>query len=183
MSNSQKRKHRSTKEKLRVIAKNVVDRLSKEGFVVHQKETDYSIYLKIDYGVLGVMRISNHDSKQGLVCRYNMRIDKNWYHVNTFPNNPGFVEEFFTINQLGLDTLVMRLLSNRRQKILHLGSREAYYFLMGKACSRLSETKTYIRVDNFVNACKDCIRKRKSKLKKKYDRKTKKKGQKRKENC
>lgn len=65
----------------------IINTLKRHGIVIQRYDdvTTNSLYLKLDYGVLKSIRISDHDSKDPLHCLYNLQHDlrKRYYDKQT----------------------------------------------------------------------------------------------------
>lgn len=78
-----KRQREKEENALNKITNELISLLLKEGFIIQRYDaysTD-SIYLKLDYGMCNSIRISNHEGKQHLNYKYNLRADINSYQV------------------------------------------------------------------------------------------------------
>ena len=62
---------------MKCIEKKIINYLSNLGISIHiyHAFSTNSIYIKLDYGVLGSIRISDHDGKERYKYKYNVRTD------------------------------------------------------------------------------------------------------------
>ena len=78
---------------MKCIEKKIINYLSNLGISIHiyHAFSTNSIYIKLDYGVLGSIRISDHDGKERYKYKYNVRTDiKEYYEENNrkyYPSN------------------------------------------------------------------------------------------------
>ena len=64
----------NTQERIYALANCIEQTLLARGYIIHRKEavTTNSIYIKVDYGVGGSIRISDHKGKSSLKYRFNL---------------------------------------------------------------------------------------------------------------
>ena len=98
--------------KLREIAQYIEYKLLKQGFIIHRYDSysTCSIYLKLDYGVMNSIRISDHKGKKHLSYRYNIengikiarwyKDDKGFWRYNC-PNNKEEIDKLIEIIMTG----------------------------------------------------------------------------------
>jgi hypothetical protein len=98
------------------IAKRIIKVLKREGAVVHRYDafTSNSIYIKIDAGIVGTVRISDHLSNKGrkkLGYRYNLLTNLDEFYVQKEPN----VRYFYPTQDL--DIMIGNILARREAKL------------------------------------------------------------------
>lgn len=94
------------------IAKRIIRVMKREGAIVHRYDarSSNSIYIKIDAGIVGTIRISDHLSTGGrkkLGYRYNLLTNLNEFHINKVPN----VRYFYPTKDL--DIMIGNILARR----------------------------------------------------------------------
>ena len=101
--------------KIQNTASLVIDRLSKEGVVIHRydsKKTN-TIYLKLDKGALGTVRISDHHKRDAnYTPRYNIVESSNFY-TDTSGDYPRTYSNLDDVNYI-----VRKILKDRRALML-----------------------------------------------------------------
>ena len=102
---------------MRHIADDIVRRLKAEGITVQRYDamTSKSVYLKLDYGVLKTVRISDHKSKKHLLYRYNLGDD-----VRTRRYDRATQRFFYPIHDV--DGMVRQILRDRDDKRRRYGN-------------------------------------------------------------
>lgn len=105
--------------KLKKTAKWVIQQLKKEGFIVQRYDSfsTNSIYLKLDYGVMNSIRISDHRGKKYLSYRYNMLTC--CPELIASRDKEGFVKYYFPINEH--EVLIKKILYDRQVKLGRMG--------------------------------------------------------------
>ena len=103
--------------KLNDIATYIEDKLLKQGFIIHRYDSysTNSIYLKLDYGVMNSIRISDHKGKQHLSYKYNIEYGikvAKWYK-----DDRGFWRYNCPNTQKEIDKLIEIILENKFMKI------------------------------------------------------------------
>ena len=103
----------------------IINALKAEGVIIqyYQSMTSQSVYLKLDYGVLKSVRISNHNGKAHLKYRYNIqsnirkrrydRQDKRFYYPTSDAN-----------------IMIEQILKDRNDKISRYGQAKYNRFMM-----------------------------------------------------
>lgn len=94
--------------KLKDISQYIEVKLLEQGFIIHRYDSysTNSIYLKLDYGVMNSIRISDHKGKQHLSYKYNIESgvkvakwykDKRGFWRYNCPTTPTAIDELITI--------------------------------------------------------------------------------------
>lgn len=96
--------------------------LKKHGIIIQRYNsiTTNSTYLKLDYGVLNTVRISDHAGKKKLHYRYNIQSDLKQYRYD--PANKRF---YYPDNQL--DNLIKQILGDRFDRKTKYGDQYEIY--------------------------------------------------------
>lgn len=97
----------------------LIKQLKKEGIVIQHYSaiTTNSAYIKLDYGVLNSIRISDHKGKKHLKYKYNIQTDTTW--LKPWINDAGRL--FYPAKDI--DKLVQRILLDRLSKQARYGDR------------------------------------------------------------
>ena len=100
------------------VANKVVKKLKDKGFLISQyyAKTSKSIYLKIDYGVCGGIRISDHKGKKKYKYKFNL-IEQ--YKGKKQINDKGFVRFFYDYSNT--EKLVNDIANEKKIKIIKYG--------------------------------------------------------------
>lgn len=114
----QKKRHRQQKH-LDSLAAYIIRELKKEGITIQRYDSysSMSIYLKLDFGVLNSIRISDHDGKKHLAYRYNLLT-----HLSKFQwqrTEQGWPRYFFPNNQV--NEMLAKIKQDRMVKMAVLG--------------------------------------------------------------
>ncbi|WP_334427195.1 MULTISPECIES: hypothetical protein [unclassified Levilactobacillus] len=114
-----RRKHKD--KAVRRVANTMVRFFQSYGIKVmrYNSYSTSSIYLKLDYGMLYTMRISDHRGKKGLNYRYN--IIKGFHGQRYEPTDWGWKREFIAINPDKLNRMCVDILTMRADKLRKLG--------------------------------------------------------------
>ena len=104
--------------KLNDIATYIENKLLEQGFIIHRYDsyTTNSIYLKLDYGVMNSIRISDHKGKQHLSYKYNIEYGikvAKWYK-----DDRGFWRYNCPNTQNEIDRLIDMILDDKFNKII-----------------------------------------------------------------
>lgn len=102
-----------------------VDKLLASGYIVHRYSavTTNSEYLKVDYGVAGSIRISDHVGKSHLHYRFNLQCERNDARVQLEHTNV-CIRYYF--GALAVDMLLKKVSDFREQRIRQYGSMPEY---------------------------------------------------------
>lgn len=117
------------KVRSREIIENVRDILIKElkaaGFkiMLYESTTTNSIYLKLDYGVMHSIRISDHEGKKHLQYRYNVLTTVTGFDKRKSPQ--GWERFYYSPYLVG--ELIKVLKSRRSAKIMVMGEKKKRY--------------------------------------------------------
>jgi len=102
----------------------IINTLKQHGIVIQRYNsiTSNSVYLKLDYGVLKSIRISDHPSKKHLHYRYNLQRDlsKNRYDKAT-------KRFFYPVSDV--DKMIQQILSDRNDKKKRFGANYERYMM------------------------------------------------------
>ncbi len=114
-------RHSGKNRKVRQVADTMVHFFQSQGIKVMRYDaySTSSIYLKLDYGMLYTMRISDHPGKKYLRYRYN--IIKGYHGRRYEPTDWGWNREFIAINPDKLNKMCLDILRMRVSKIRQLG--------------------------------------------------------------
>lgn len=108
---------RTNEEMIKCAADYLVAEFKKQGFTVlrYDAMTSLSVYLKLDDGVSGSIRISDHEGKKHLRYRYNLIKDSNLYKKE----DKGVTRYFFPMREIKL--LVDKVVYDRNQLYMKFG--------------------------------------------------------------
>ena len=103
--------------KLKEIAQYLENKLLEQGFIIHRYDSysTNSIYLKLDYGVMNSIRISDHKGKQYLSYKYNIECGikvAKWYK-----DDRGFWRYNCPNTQQEIDKLIEIIIDNKNNKL------------------------------------------------------------------
>lgn len=114
-----KRAHKD--KKVEWVASTLVHFFQGQGIKVMRYDaySTSSIYLKLDYGLLYTMRISDHTGKEYLNYRYN--VTKGYQGVPRRPTKWGWDREFISFNRNRLNEVCLEILRMRAKKVSCLG--------------------------------------------------------------
>ena len=117
----QHHKQRRKDKKLYQIAGTMVSFLRRNGVHIMRYDavTTNSIYLKLDYGVLYSLRISDHPGKRHLGYRYN--VTKGYDGPRYGDSKYTWQREYYSTKSDDLNDLCLRILAMREAKILKDG--------------------------------------------------------------
>lgn len=113
------KKHLEKEEReVNKIANKLVDILLNEGFIIQRYDaySTNSIYLKLDYGVCNTIRISDHQGKQHLFYKWNLRGDISGYQVR----RSNFTMYLYPFKNL--ERLVNDIKKDKEKKLIKYGS-------------------------------------------------------------
>ena len=103
-------------ERIANIEQLMVEKLLQNGFkvMIYYSRTTRSIYIKVDFGILDTIRISDHDvPKHKRACEYNIVPDIYSYPQVRMQDGKKFV--YATDDDIGVTTITTMLLSKRRK--------------------------------------------------------------------
>lgn len=110
---------------IKETAHKIIDTLKAEGVIIqyYQSITSESVYLKLDYGVLKSVRISNHHGKSHLKYRYNIQsnITKRRYDRQ---------DKRFYYPMSDANIMIEQILKDRNDKISRYGQAKYNEFMM-----------------------------------------------------
>ena len=108
---------RVVKMKLKEIAQYIENKLLEQGFIIHRYDSysTNSIYLKLDYGVMNSIRISDHKGKQHLSYKYN--IESGVKVARWYKDNRGFWRYNCSTSQKEIDKLIEIILDDKNNKL------------------------------------------------------------------
>lgn len=116
------------------LASYIIENLLAADFVIQRYDaySTNSIYLKLDYGVMNSIRISNHTGKQYLKYRYNIgsNIKKFQNKIDKYPR--------FYYPEKQVDRMLDKIISDRDEKIRKYGNLR-YHFYMEENKTKNSE--------------------------------------------
>ena len=118
------------------MAKRIVQYLNKRGFIAkeHHSRTSKSIYIKIDNGVIPVIRVSDHKRVNDGNCKYN--VIKN-YKGPKYEIVKGKMKKYYTFKNLA--NLITDIELERHNKIMTLGYSNYRNILEGKKTGRYNK--------------------------------------------
>lgn len=122
------------------VAEYIIAHLKSEGVIV-QRYNAYStdsIYLKFDYGRAWSLRLSDHKGYSHLHYRYNLLAS---VKVNDMPVGSA-LRYFGKIDKPSVDTMIERILENRKKKLYYLGKKE-YINQMKQMYTKYKSTKGF----------------------------------------
>lgn len=105
-----------TMELLNRCAEYIVQALAAEGVVIQRYDsyTTNSIYMKLDYGVINSLRISDHKGKKHLAYRYNILTTCGNGTRYSFTTAKGHERFFLPLHEV--DILIAKILYDRKGK-------------------------------------------------------------------
>lgn len=105
-------------------AQQVIDELKSHGIIIQRYDsvTSASIYLKLDYGVLKSIRISDHPSKKHLHYRYNLQSDLS---NNRYDRS----QQRFFYPLHDIQSMIRQILSDRNDKKSRYGNQYNAYMM------------------------------------------------------
>jgi hypothetical protein len=95
------------------LASKIIRTLKREGAVIHRYDahSSNSIYIKIDAGICGSIRISDHKGKKHLAYRYNLLTNIKEFDVIKEP----YVRYFYPADDI--DIMIGNIIAYRQEKI------------------------------------------------------------------
>lgn len=99
------------------IANYISQKLLQQDFIIHKYEaySTCSIYLKLDYGVLNSIRISDHNGYEHLNYKY--VILQNCYKIGWHKTKFGYWQYQCSANIQDIDNLINIIIANRQYKM------------------------------------------------------------------
>lgn len=131
-----------SKQRAEEFARYIQDRLLNKEYTVHRcdsKTTD-SIYLKVDYGVGGGVRISDHKGRQRINYRFNLRVDCSGRGIDSRLSETGDKHYY---NYDSIDRLVDDLIKFRESRV------KVYGGLCGYIDKVKREKRDWNKTDEF----------------------------------
>lgn len=115
------RRSRHQDRNVQSVADTMVHFFQSQGIKVmrYKAYSTSSVYLKLDYGMLYTMRISDHPGKKYLRYRYN--IIKGYHGERYIPTEWGWNREFIAISRERLNTMCLDILRMKSKKVQQLG--------------------------------------------------------------
>lgn len=119
------------------VADYAIEIMKGQGVVVqrYDAKSTQSIYLKFDYGIANSLRISDHEGRNKLTYKYNIRGDIEKYH---FHGKGATEANFYPLTDV--DACLKKILLARYSKIAGLGLSK-YKQLMDDTVSKMAESK------------------------------------------
>jgi|SRR5690625_6035525 len=148
-----RRRENKNRQKRKVIestANYLIDNLKREGIVIQKYESmgTLSIYLKLDYGVLNSIRISDHKGKKHLSYKYNiLTICPKPISTRNKTRYGHVIRHYFPMNKK--QELFKKILQDRSAKILSYGQRN-YQKFMDKQLTQNRGKKGFWRSSKIV---------------------------------
>lgn len=129
-------------ERIYAIANCIEQTLLARGCIVHRKKavTTTSVYIKVDYGLGGSIRISDHRGKQHLKYRFNVEADNDSGGMYTYVSPYG--ERYF-YSYTKLETLLGEIIAFREERISKYNKTSGYGRIMEKEKRRIDFTKGF----------------------------------------
>lgn len=102
--------------KLKDIAQYISEKLLQQGFIIHRYDaySTCSIYLKLDYGVMHSIRISDHKGKAYLSYKYN--IESSVKYSKWSKDKNGFWRYYCSTKKEDIDNLINIIIADKLQK-------------------------------------------------------------------
>lgn len=121
---------------LKTIYETLIDILKEEGFILqgYESVTTNSFYLKLDYGVMKTIRISDHPAKSHLKYRYNIGPH---HHKKEYVRQ---TQRFFYPED-AINDLVAQIKSDRRDRMDRYGMK--YFDYMQKNLNSKQHTQGF----------------------------------------
>lgn len=123
-------------DQIQAVAGEIIQRCQAQGIIVlrYDSASSNSIYLRLDEGVLGSIRISDHKAKKRAKHRYNLLVDGRTYVKS---HKDGFTEFFTSLDNVEL--IFRRILKEREfLKKTYLPFRYKHYMRVNKSNSKTS---------------------------------------------
>lgn|SRR5690554_6740525 len=139
---TRKRSKRKTRRRnIYATANYLIRELKKDGIVIqrYNSKTSNSIYLKLDYGVLHTIRISDHHGKKHLNYKYNLLTSCS--HPTSITNKTSFGEvkqHYFPLREKKLVVDIIQ--KTRREKIQLYGEKNYQTFMELKIAENYAKT-------------------------------------------
>lgn len=107
--------------KLKKVTQTLISFFQSKGIKVMRYDaySTNSIYLKLDYGLLYSIRLSDHKGKQHLNYRFN--VIRNYQGSRYAVSKYGWKREFYDLSPDDLNDLCIRILQLRKQRLLEFG--------------------------------------------------------------
>ena len=120
-----------TDKRGRSIATYIQEVLASKNYIVHRKNavTTSSIYIKIDYGLGGSIRISDHKGRSNLNYRFNVEVKNETNEVGHM-STPVCDRHFYPCTKV--DKLINDVIKFRQNRIRQYGGTYEYNRLIGK---------------------------------------------------
>lgn len=114
------------------IAHYVQERLLDGGYIVQRYDSysTNSIYLKLDYGVMNSIRISDHRGKKGLSYRYNLLQQ----HKSVTKHYNGKHPRYFYGFQF-VDEMLLEIFQDKLEKLARYGADRYTSYMIGNSMS------------------------------------------------
>lgn len=134
-------KRAKRKQRINETAEYLIHHLKKHGVVVqrYKSKSSNSIYLKLDYGVMNSIRISDHEGKEHLNYKYNLLtycFNKSMSKVQTAY---GEVERFY-YPIWSKKALLKNILKERKRKLFMYGEHSYKQFMEIKIAENYAKT-------------------------------------------
>lgn len=139
-----------TKLKMKESAEYLIKNLKKENIIVqfYESKTTSSIYMKLDYGVLNSLRISDHEGKGHLSYKYNLLSTIQKPTTTKSRSKYGVVtRHFYPLEHKTM--LLKRILADRKEKLSRYGIGN-YQRYMKENLSKNSSQKGFWRNSKVV---------------------------------
>lgn len=119
-------------KKIREIAETIQIQLLEKGYIIHRYDafSSNSVYLKVDYGVGGSIRISNHKGKKNLSYRFNIFSHQEGTEVNVFRDKV-CDRHFYQAN--AVQRLINDVIKFREGRVRRYGGLNRYQSFVEKA--------------------------------------------------
>lgn len=130
------------REKIHTMADYVQQRLVKKDYIVHRYNSfsTNSIYLKIDYGIGGTVRISDHRGKRHKDCRFNLEMDKKGKRKDVIDSK--FGDRIFYTRD-GVDRMIKEIVKYRENKVKTAGGIHKYLECVERLGDEIVEFKGF----------------------------------------
>lgn len=115
---------RNIPTKVKKVVEYLIPRL-KKNFIVQKSDSlsTASVYLKLDYGVAGSIRISNHQGKRQY--HFSFAVDTTAKHNQFYVDNKGIKRRVYTSRKEDLDLLILHANNYKKNRLIMYG--EARY--------------------------------------------------------
>lgn len=147
-------KNKDTMDLLTRCSDYIIKKLDENGIIM-QKYISYttnSIYIKLDYGVINSLRISDHKGKKHLAYRYNILTKCGNGHRYSYKTQDGYERFFLPMHEV--DVLIAKILYDRNKKMNMYGE-STYKLYMERNQEKNKNKKGFWQQAELVTVTKE----------------------------